>query len=116
MNRFAALGLLAEALDGKQIAVVVREQKDVPAVLDDVVRAAEVFVGGEDLNLRVIRTNGCEAIRTPEGGGLSFTASDARSARLGRVHLAAVYLERYAHVDPDILAALMARGTEVVNA
>ncbi|WP_374978110.1 hypothetical protein ACEYYH_10540 [Microbacterium trichothecenolyticum] len=120
VNRFAALGLLAEALDGKLIAVVTQERAEVVPTLDGVLQSAATFVGEDEgvdaLDLRVVRRNGLEAIRTQNGGTILFLSAGETRLRLSRIRLDAVYLQRYAHVHPDALTRLTVEGTEVVHA
>lgn len=123
MNRFAALGLLAEALDGKQIAVVARTGTEAAAALDDVLVSASSFIGSDgsldDLNLTVRRVNGDQQIRTPDGGRIRFIAAQQGAVvRLRGSKLDAVLLEPGAAsvLDPHDLIALAAKGAEVVRA
>ncbi|MDR7113892.1 hypothetical protein J2X03_003794 [Microbacterium trichothecenolyticum] len=114
MNRFAALGLVVEALDGKRIAVVVPEEADVTLTLNAALDAAAAFAG--DVELTVEAENGRQEIATPNDGRLLFMSPRLTKTRLRGWELTSIYLERYATVDPDTLAGLYLTGTTVINA
>jgi hypothetical protein len=123
MNRFAALGLLAEAIAGRQLVVISLNGTEASAALEDVLRAGAEFVGqGEsidDLDLIIRRANGDQQIRTREGGRVRFISADPRSiVRLRGAKVDAVLLEPGAasRLDPHDVAAIAARGAEVVRA
>lgn len=68
MNRFAAVGLMLDALAGKQIIILTRTQREVREALD-------IVAGITPDTARVSRLNGAERIDFPSTGKLIFKSS-----------------------------------------
>lgn len=79
MNKYAAEGILRDALDGKRIAVVERTAAETV----EAVRVFAELVERLDLQeyVKVRRANGAERVRVPGAGDVRFATPRSRSLR-----------------------------------
>jgi hypothetical protein len=91
MNKYAARGLLLDALEGKTIVVLAPSRR---AARD----AFEEFIPFEGGHVALIRASGSEQVRCTGGGCVSFAHSaDALRGRRADV----VFIEDDSHLDLD---------------
>lgn len=69
MNRYAATGMMLDALDGKTILVLVHPGPALRAAMDEV----RAVLPDDPDTFELRRTNGAEQIRLPSGSRIRFT-------------------------------------------
>jgi hypothetical protein len=118
VNRFAAVGLLSDAIDGKRIAIVGVHARDV----HDGFRVFEDILLEAERPCSIIRSNGSEAIRFPSGGRILFWPARTAHQRARGHELDLVFVDAGAdahlgmHAYVEMQPALAARGGSIVRA
>lgn len=92
MNKYAATGMLFDALNGKRFIVVERSHHDVRDALHVFAEAVEAL-GLE--GVKVYRANGAEMVKLPSGGRVWFATP--RGYRLRGMSADVVFIDNDAH-------------------
>lgn len=91
MNRYAAVGILVDAMDGKQIVVVERSGHEVQAAVRTFREVIELHKTPADVRV----ANGAERISLPGGGWIRFATP--QSQRLRGLSADVVFIDNDAH-------------------